>query len=94
MSKIVHAEKLVLSNETLSKKELVELISKELNVTIANARVYVYNVTKRLNKQGKTAAEILAPVIKQEVKAIVERNAGKAKRVKDSKVLEPVANAA
>lgn len=94
MSKIVHAEKIVLSNENLSKKELVELISKELNVTIANARVYVYNVNKRLNKSAKTAAEHLAPVIKQEVAAIVERNAPKVKRTKGSKVLEPVAEAA
>lgn len=90
MSKIVHAEKIVLSNEKLSKKELVELISKELNVTIANARVYVYNVNKRLDKQAKPASEILAPVIvKQEAEV-----AGKLKRTKNSKVLEPVSEAA
>lgn len=94
MSKIVHAEKIVLSNNLLNKKELVGLVASSLNVSIANARVYIYNVNKRLNKQGKTAAEILTPAIKQEINAIVERNAVKAKRVKDSKILEPVTTAA
>jgi hypothetical protein len=94
MSKIVHAEKIVLSNEKLSKKELVELISKELNVTVANARVYVYNVNKRLNNSAKTVTEHLAPVISEEVKQIVKRNAPKLKRTEGSKVLDPVSEAA
>ena len=55
MSNIAYAEKIVLSNEGISKKELVELIAKELNVSIPNARVYVYNVSKRLAKGPKVA---------------------------------------
>lgn len=55
MSKIVHAEKIVLSNNLLNKKELVGLVAATLNVSIPNARVYVYNVNKRLAKGPKVA---------------------------------------
>jgi hypothetical protein len=70
MSNIAYAEKIVLSNEGLSKKELVELVATTLNVSIPNARVYIYNVGKRLNKK----------VISQEVAAVVKRNAPKQKQ--------------
>ena len=53
MSKILHASKIVESNSNLSKKELVALIEKELGVTKANARVYLYNVGKRKDKPAK-----------------------------------------
>lgn len=78
MSNIAYAEKLVLSNENLSKKELVALVAKELNVSVPNARVYIYNVNKRLEKRAKPAAELINPaVISKEVKDIVKRNSRK-----------------
>lgn len=81
MSKILHASKIVDSNRDLPKKELVALIEKELGVTKANARVYLYNVGKRKDKAP-------APIkVKQE-------QVTKVKRIKDSKVLEPIATAA
>lgn len=78
MSNIAYAEKLVLSNENLSKKDLVALVAKELNVSVPNARVYIYNVNKRLEKRAKPAAELINPaVISKEVKDIVKRNSRK-----------------
>lgn len=78
MSNIVHAEKIVLSNENLSKKELVQLVASELNVSIPNARVYIYNVGKRLEKRAKTVEAHIDPkMISKEVKQIVKRNAPK-----------------
>jgi len=78
MSNIAYAEKLVLSNENLSKKELVALVAKELNVSVPNARVYIYNVNKRLEKRAKPTAELINPVvISKEVKDIVKRNSRK-----------------
>ena len=80
MSKILHASKIVDSNRDLPKKELVALIEKELGVTKANARVYLYNVGKRKDK---------TPVIK-----VKQEQVAKVKRIKDSKVLEPISEAA
>lgn len=82
MSKILHASKIVDSNRDLPKKELVALIEKKLGVTKANARVYLYNV-------GKRSAKEAAPVIK-----VKQEQVAKVKRIKDSKVLEPIATAA
>jgi hypothetical protein len=85
MSNIAYAEKLVLSNENLSKKELVALVAKELNVSVPNARVYIYNVNKRLEKRAKPAAEHISPaIISKEVKDIVKRNASKSKKKDDT----------
>ena len=87
MSNIAYAEKIVLSNDGLSKKELVELVAKELNVSIPNARVYIYNVGKRLEKRAKPAAEILnQKVVAQEVAAIVKRNSSKTKQTQPEQV--------
>ena len=81
MSNIAYAEKIVLSNEGLSKKELVALVASTLNVSIPNARVYIYNVGKRLEKRANPAADILnTKVIAQEVAAVVKRNSSKQKQ--------------
>lgn len=92
MSKIFHASKIVESNPELSKKDLVALIEKELGVTKANARVYLYNVGKRKDKPAKNIHAVSNKLISDAIKR--DPSLGKVKRSKDSKVLEPVASAA
>lgn len=92
MSKILHASKIVESNSNLSKKELVALIETELGVTKANARVYLYNVGKRKDKPAKNIHAASNKLISDAIKR--DPSLGKVKRTKNSKVLEPVADAA
>ena len=52
MKNIDKAEELVHAYANVTKKELVKIVSEHLNVSVANARVYIYNVQKRIDKRA------------------------------------------
>ena len=82
MSKIERAMEIVKNNPNASRSELIDLITKTLEVSKGNAGVYLFNVSKKMGTESKPAKTVSK---KAEAATLVAAESVKKKNVSEIK---------